>query len=115
MKGTSHIGPRTRVEGRLESRGEVELHGSLDGEVQAERLLIHERGALVGEARAQRILVRGRARAELLATQLVELEVSAKVEGTLSADRVLIADGADFRGRVHMKKPRSGRDEDDEL
>lgn len=115
MRGASQIGPRTRIEGRLESRGDVELHGSLEGEIQAERLSIHERGLLVGEGRAQRILVRGRARADLVATQLVKLETSAAVEGVLAADRVLIADGADFRGRVHMKKPRAGRDEDDEL
>lgn len=115
MRGPTRIGQRSRLEGRLSTRGEVELFGVFEGEIQAERLLIDGHGALSGEGRAQRILVKGRARADLLATLVVELEASAVVEGQLKADRVLIADGADFSGHVHMGKPKSRRDEDDEL
>lgn len=115
MRGPSRVGARSRLEGRLESRGEVLVFGTIEGEVSSEALVIDVRGTLNGEARARRILVRGRARADLVATQVVELEASATVFGMLKADRVLIEDGADFSGNVHMAKPRSGRDDEDEF
>ncbi len=90
------------------------MFGAIEGEIEAERVVVERQGTLVGEARARRILVKGRARADLSASQVVQLEASAVVEGQLKADRVLIEDGADFRGQVHMAKPRSGRDDEDE-
>ena len=114
MRGASRVGSRSRIEGRLESRGEVVVFGTVEGELEAERLVVETQGQVIGEARGRRILVRGRARADLSATQLVQLEPTAVVEGQLKADRVLIEDGADFRGHVHMAKPRSGRDYEDE-
>ena len=52
--------------------------------------------------RAARVVVRGQVEGAIIASERIELASSANVEGSLSANRVVIAEGARFNGRIDM-------------
>ena len=54
--------------------------------------------------RAARVVVQGTVNGSISAGERIELAPSARVTGDLSATQVVIADGAQFNGRVDMAR-----------
>jgi cytoskeletal protein CcmA (bactofilin family) len=48
------------------------------------------------------VIVQGTVRGSITAVDRIELSVTAKVNGTLTAERLLMADGSTFNGDVYM-------------
>ena len=76
------------VEGRISVRGAT--------------LTIMETADVDADLRAPRIIVRGRVRGALWASERIELEATAVVDGSLSSGRIAIAEGAYFSGSLDM-------------
>jgi cytoskeletal protein CcmA (bactofilin family) len=53
------------------------------------------------------VVVAGTVAADITADEKIELEASARVDGNITAPRILIKDGATFKGQVNMKDPDS--------
>jgi cytoskeletal protein CcmA (bactofilin family) len=56
------------------------------------------------DVRCLRVLVLGTVTGSIQATERIELGATATVNGSLSANRVVIVEGARFTGRVDMDK-----------
>jgi len=63
-------------------------------------LTIAEQAQLRADVRGARVLVRGQVKGSIVATERIELTPSAAVEGSLSANRVVLVDGTKFNGRI---------------
>ena len=55
----SLISPSQRIVGNLRSQGEVQIDGTVDGDVLANTLIIGEKGTINGESVADDVVVRG--------------------------------------------------------
>lgn len=96
----------TRIEGRILGSGEIVINGEVDGAIEGTGTVkIAEHGGVEATVHARNVIVAGRVKGNISASQRIELEPSAFVEGNITAPRILIRDGATFKGQVLMKEP----------
>ena len=98
------IGASLTITGELISNEDLTISGRVDGPVSTGTgtLIVAERARLTGNVRASRIVIHGTVNGTIAATERIELHPSAEVSGSLSANRVVIADRATFNGRIDM-------------
>lgn len=85
------------VVGSITSEGEVQLDGSLEGDVRAGSLTIGEEASVKGEVIAESVVVRGRIEGSLRARQ-VQLASTARIEGDIVHATLAVESGAFFDG-----------------
>jgi len=102
----TRIGPSLVISGQFQSSEDTIIEGRVDGHVQIKDapLTITARGAMKADIRAVRVLVQGQLKGSISASERIELTTSAQVEGTLSANQVVLADGARFNGAIDMQR-----------
>jgi cytoskeletal protein CcmA (bactofilin family) len=102
----THIGASVAFDGDLTCDDDVTIEGRLKGSIHLREttLVVTQPAHLEARIRASRVVVHGTVRGSIVASQRIELMPSAVVTGDLSAAQVVIADGAEFSGRVHMNR-----------
>jgi cytoskeletal protein CcmA (bactofilin family) len=100
----THIGKSVVFDGELSSNEDLHLDGTLKGHIHLSdaSLTIGEGATVEADIRARQVLVEGTVKGSISAGQRIELTPTAKVNGSLTADRVVIAEGARFTGGVDM-------------
>jgi cytoskeletal protein CcmA (bactofilin family) len=98
------IGSTIVITGEVISGEDVTVDGRIDGQllVRDAALTIGERAQLQANVRGARVVVRGLVSGAISASERIELTATATVDGSLSANRVVVADGAQFNGRIDM-------------
>ncbi len=98
------IGPSTTISGALTSDEDIRIEGHVEGNVLVRdgSLIVAEGGVVTADIRGTRVVVQGRVDGSIMANERIELSPTAQVEGSLSANRVIIAEGARFNGRIDM-------------
>jgi len=101
----TRIGPSFVISGELHSSEDTIIEGRVNGQVSIKGapLTITPRGAVRADVRAVRVLVEGQLKGSISATERIELTASAQVEGALSANQVIITEGARFDGGIDMQ------------
>lgn len=95
------------VTGSIVSEGEVQLDGSVDGDIRAGSLIVGEEASITGEVMAETVVVRGRVTGSLHARQ-VQLAATARVEGDIVHAALSVESGAFFDGHCrHSSDPLS--------
>lgn len=85
------------VHGSIMSEGEVQLDGTIEGDVRAGSLTIGEEANVKGEVVAETVVIRGRVQGSVRARQ-VQLAATARVEGDVIHATLSIESGAFFDG-----------------
>lgn len=99
----THIAPGTVVQGAISGPTELLIEGEVQGEIRVDALvMIGGDGAVEGPISAPVVRVGGRVVGDVRASDRVEVAASGSLEGDISAPRVVIAEGAFFKGRVEM-------------
>jgi cytoskeletal protein CcmA (bactofilin family) len=98
------IGKAVVVRGELSFDGDLTVEGTVEGYVLVRdgTLVIARSAQIDADVRATRVLVIGTVRGGIAASERIELAPTAVVDGSLSASRVLLADGARFNGAIDM-------------
>ncbi len=100
-KAPSILSADLTVTGSIVSDGEVQLDGTVEGDVRASSLTIGEEATVKGEVVAENVVVRGRVEGSVRARQ-VQLAATARVEGDVVHASLAIESGAYFDG--HCKR-----------
>jgi cytoskeletal protein CcmA (bactofilin family) len=100
----TRIGTTISITGELTSSEDVTVEGRVDGQVLVRdaALTIGERAQICADLRGAQVIVRGLVKGAISASERIELTPTATVDGSLSANRVVIAEGAQFNGRIDM-------------
>jgi cytoskeletal protein CcmA (bactofilin family) len=85
------------------SANKLQVDGDVRGNVHGKQVVITEEGSVVGMVCAEAIEVRGGVRGSIRAVS-VKLQASAQVEGDITHQKLSIAEGAEFDGRVRLSK-----------
>jgi cytoskeletal protein CcmA (bactofilin family) len=101
---TSQLGPALTVTGLLETEGELRVHGSVLGRINAERLVVCPLGYVEGDIVARDVHIGGRLNGRVFALN-VTLDESADVSGRIFHNTVTVAKGARFDGRMPWRPP----------
>ncbi len=98
------IGSSIVITGELISDEDLMLDGRVIGHVHVREatLTIGEAARLEADVRGARVIVRGNVKGSIAATERIEVTAGAAVLGNLSANRVVVADGAKLNGRIDM-------------
>lgn len=95
------IGPGIHVEGDIRGQSDVELQGTIEGNVKLEGLLVVGAGGrLEGDVSANAVVVEGEILGNIDARDKVELCSNCKMKGNLRSNSLSIQEGALFEGRV---------------
>lgn len=97
------IGGGARLEGNLISAASLRIEGSVKGQITAEGDVIVASGSEVAaDVRATNVTIGGHYTGNVTASGTLELESTAKVEGNLSCQTLVVNRGAVFSGQSIM-------------
>jgi cytoskeletal protein CcmA (bactofilin family) len=100
----THIAPGSRIRGEITGPTELLIEGEVEGEVRVDSVVVvGTEGVVQGPVSAQTVRVSGRVVGNIQASDRVEIAPAGSLEGDIAAPRVVIAEGAFFKGRVEMK------------
>ena len=99
----STLSAGVKYEGNISGAGELQVDGSLKGDVRVSRVVIGEGGSVEGTVHADVLDVRGRVSGAIVAKQ-VKLYATARVEGDITQEQLAIDQGAWFQGRCNQAK-----------
>ena len=109
--GQATIGPSITIHGEVSGNEDLLIQGQVDGSVELrdQAVTIGEEGEVRAGIRARKVTVEGHVVGDLQAKEQVILKATARVEGDIKAPRLVLEDGASFRGMVDMgDNPSSG-------
>ena len=99
----THIAPGSRIQGQLSGPTELLVEGEIEGEIRVDAtVMIGTEGVVQGPVTAHVVRIGGRVFGNVTASERIEVAPSGSVEGDVAAPRIVIAEGAFFKGRVEM-------------
>src|SRR5260370_39986247 len=97
------IGSSIVIDGEMAGDEDLVVQGTVKGKISLKESLFVEGSGIVEEdIETQNVEVAGRVTGNINATEKVELKSDCRVVGDIRAPRILIADGASFKGNVDM-------------
>lgn len=97
------IGPGITIRGNVTGDEDLSVEGRIEGAVRLTRDLTVQPGAeLTADVEARNVSVGGVVRGAVTAGEALVIESGAIVVGDISTPRLVIEDGARYRGRVTM-------------
>ena len=107
MADIAHIGKSVIIRGELSGSEDLYLDGEVEGsiELKGHSLTIGPNGHIRANVHAQEVVIHGRIDGNIRATDRVELKKSAVLSGDIFTQRIMIEDGAFFKGAIDIQKP----------
>ncbi|MBI5507554.1 MAG: polymer-forming cytoskeletal protein [Deltaproteobacteria bacterium] len=97
------IGSSIIIDGEITGDEDLVVQGTVKGKIQLkESLYVEASGKVEADIETQNTEVSGEVTGNITASDKVELKTQCRVIGDIKAPRILIADGASFKGNVDM-------------
>ena len=96
------VGNDTRIAGIVNVKGTIRVDGIVEGDVQADWVVVGEYGKIRGNTRTRGMVVGGSVEGNIEATEAVELREKSTMVGEIHAPKLGISEGAVFDGRARM-------------
>jgi cytoskeletal protein CcmA (bactofilin family) len=102
-RNTCVIGPKTVIKGELRSEEDVVVEGSVEGKIHSSRdVRVGQGGTVKATVEGQTVVVSGEIVGDCAAVVRVELQSSGRLTGNIRAPKIVIAEGAMFKGNSDM-------------
>jgi cytoskeletal protein CcmA (bactofilin family) len=99
------IGQEASLRGSYNSKHSIRVDGEIYGNVTSEDgVIVGDKGMIRGNLTGKSILISGKVKGNIRASQRLEIQSSAEVEGDISAPVIVIEDGAMFDGNCQMEE-----------
>ena len=100
------IGKSIVVKGELHGSEDLTIEGQVEGKITLKQhvLRIGEHGRIRAQVVAKSVVVMGEVVGNIEATEKIEISREGTVEGDIKAPRVVITEGARFRGSIDMQQ-----------
>jgi len=101
------IGKAVKIVGQIHSKEDLYVDGDLEGTVEAleHKLTIGPNGTLHAGIKAREVVILGTIQGNVEATDKIEIRKDAKLVGDIRTARIVIEDGAYFKGSIDIIKP----------
>lgn len=106
------IGANATLKGDLLSKGVARIDGVIEGNVQADFVIVGERGLIKGNILSEGVIVDGKIEGNIDSKEVAEIKSHGEVVGDIHTAKLVIAEGGIFEGRAFMKKYREEEKKD---
>lgn len=97
------IGKGTDFKGVLHTQGSVHVEGHFEGEINAKgEVFVAEKSKVKANIFAKRVVISGEVIGNIETVQGLEISKMGRVYGNISGDRLIIEEGAIYKGKVNM-------------
>jgi len=101
--GGTFIGPNITIDGTVSGSERMVVEGTVRGKINISAdLLVGTKARVEATVHARNVTVEGNLNGDISADDRVELVASATVDGNIKAPKIVVAEGAKFRGSVDM-------------
>src|SRR6266404_3639073 len=106
-RGQASIGKAVKINGQIYSKEDLYVDGDVEGtiELQEHRLTIGPNGKVHSTVKAREVVVLGTIQGNLDARDRLEIRKDARLVGDIKTARIIIEDGAYFKGSIDIVKP----------
>jgi cytoskeletal protein CcmA (bactofilin family) len=104
---SASIGKSVVIKGQLFAREDLFIDGEIEGSIEMleNRITVGPNGKIVAGIKAREIVVLGTIHGNVEATDKIEIRKDAKLVGDIRTVRIVIEDGAFFKGSIDIAKP----------
>jgi len=104
---TATVGKAVKIVGQIYSREDLYVDGEIEGTVEAleHKLTIGPHGAVHAGIKAREVVALGTIQGNVEASEKIEIHKEAKLVGDIRTSRIIIEDGAYFKGSIDIVKP----------
>jgi cytoskeletal protein CcmA (bactofilin family) len=105
--GAATVGKAVKLVGQIFSREDLYIDGEVEGTVEAleHKLTIGPNGTVRATIKAREVVALGSIHGNVEATDKIEIRKDAKLTGDIRTARIIIEDGAYFKGSIDIVKP----------
>ena len=102
----AHIGKSVLVKGELSGSEDLYLDGEVEGSIElaGHSMTVGPNGRLRAHINARDVVVHGRVEGNVHGSERVELKKTATVTGDITTPRVVIEEGAFFKGSIDIQR-----------
>jgi cytoskeletal protein CcmA (bactofilin family) len=111
--GTARLGASLHVKGEITGNEDLAIDGSVEGLVHLEdrKLTVGASARLTADIIAREVVVYGNVKGNLRARDRIEIKKDGSVVGDLTTARIMIEDGAYFKGSIEIDKAGEASDD----
>ncbi len=104
--GTAALGKNVTVKGQIFAREDLTIDGEVEGTVECHehRLTIGPNARVQAGLKAREIIIHGSIQGNVDATDKIDIKKEAKLIGDIKTSRIVIEDGAYFKGSIDISK-----------
>jgi cytoskeletal protein CcmA (bactofilin family) len=108
---TAVLGKSVIVKGQIVSREDLTIDGEVEGtvELQEHRLTVGPNGKVLASVKAREIVVLGTIHGNVEASEKIDIRKEAKLVGDIKTARIVIEDGAYFKGNIDIVRVEAPR------
>ena len=100
----SFVGVNSHFKGDITSKGTLRIDGSVEGNVEADWLILGEKAILKGNVSARGIIAGGKIEGALTAKEILEIKSKGQVVGDITTPKLLVSEGGIMEGRSSMNR-----------
>lgn len=110
-RGTAIIGKSVMIKGQIFSREDLTIDGEVEGSVECQehRLTVGPHGKVLAGIKAREIIVLGTIHGNVEAADKIDIRKDARLVGDIKTARIVIEDGAYFKGSIDIQRPEVSR------
>jgi cytoskeletal protein CcmA (bactofilin family) len=98
------IGSSIVIDGEITGEEDLVIYGTVKGRIALrENIVVEPSGVVEASVETATITVNGSVTGDIVASERAELNSECRMVGDIRAPRILIADGASFKGNVDME------------
>jgi cytoskeletal protein CcmA (bactofilin family) len=100
------LGPGLKIKGQISGSEDLHLECKVEGPISLgdHRLTVGQNAHVSGEITASEVIVQGEVTGNLLASDRIEIKKNGSVKGDLMTARIVIEDGAYFKGAIEVSR-----------
>lgn len=105
--GQARLGKSLAFHGQLKGAEDLYVDGEFDGTIELDDHSLHvgPQGRVRADIRAREIVIEGNVQGNLRARDRLQIRKTGSVTGDLVAARIVIEDGAYFKGSIDIERP----------
>jgi cytoskeletal protein CcmA (bactofilin family) len=100
----SLVGAESTFKGDIATTGTIRIDGTVEGNVEADWVVLGEKALIKGDVSARGVVVGGRVEGNLRVREICEIKNKGELYGEIVTAKLTVAEGGVFDGRSTMRK-----------